>query len=143
MILYIHLISRQNIHYSCHQRASKETITSSRSDLQFDLSLQWKGLIVYKRSQFLKNWKMYALKNYFFSSRIMFVYFLLVLNLHPSFGCSSSEPAEYRVLRKTDSGNKQLIVAVDESAKLFCRTNVPWKKCIWKPPRNGVRQVMI
>lgn len=86
---------------------------------------------------------MYALKNYYFSSRFLFVYFLLALNLHPSFGCSSSEPAEYRVLKKTDSGGKQLIVAVDESAKLYCRTNVPWKKCIWKPPRNGVRQVRL
>jgi len=69
------------------------------------------------------------------------VYFLLILNLDSSYGCSSSEPAEYRVLKKTDSGGKQLIVAVDESAKLYCRTNVPWKKCIWKPPRNGVRQL--
>ena len=84
---------------------------------------------------------MYTLKNYFFARRGLFVYFLLILNLDPSFGCSSSEPAEYRVLKKTDSGGKQLIVAVDESAKLYCRTNVPWKKCIWKPPRNGVRQV--
>lgn len=85
--------------------------------------------------------KMYTLKDYFFASRILFVYFLLILNLGPTFGCSSSEPAEYRVLKKTDSGGKQLIVAVDESAKLYCRTNVPWKKCIWKPPRNGVREV--
>ena len=84
---------------------------------------------------------MYTLKNYFFARRGLFVYFLLILNLDQSFGCSSSEPAEYRVLKKTDSGGKQLIVAVDESAKLYCRTNVPWKKCIWKPPRNGVRQV--
>ena len=84
---------------------------------------------------------MYTLKNYFFARRGLFVYFLLILNLDPSFGCSSSEPAEYRVLKKTDSGGKQLIVAVDEGAKLYCRTNVPWKKCIWKPPRNGVRQV--
>ena len=86
---------------------------------------------------------MYTLKKYFFAPRSLFVYFLLILNLDSSYGCSSSEPAEYRVLKKTDSGGKQLIVAVDESAKLYCRTNVPWKKCIWKPPRNGVRQVIV
>ena len=71
----------------------------------------------------------------------IFVICTLVLNEHVAHGCSSSEPDQYRVLKKTDTGGKQLIVAVDETAKLFCRTNVPWKKCIWKPPRNGVRQV--
>jgi len=30
---------------------------------------------------------------------------------------------------------------VEEDARLFCKTNAPWKKCLWKPPRNGVRQV--
>ena len=73
----------------------------------------------------------------------IFVICTLVLNTEPvANGCSSSEPAQYRVLKKTDTGGKQLVVAVDENAKLFCRTNVPWKKCIWKPPRNGVRQVI-
>ena len=43
--------------------------------------------------------------------------------------------------RKTDSDGKQVVVGVEEDAKLFCRTNAPWKKCLWKPPRNGVRQV--
>ena len=66
---------------------------------------------------------------------------VLVLDWHLVLGCSSSEPDEYRVLRKTDSGGKQLVVAIEENAKLFCQTNVPWKKCIWKPPRNGVREV--
>lgn len=65
----------------------------------------------------------------------------LVLNEQVVNGCSSSEPATYRVLKKTDTGGKQLVVAVDENAKLFCRPNAPWKKCIWKPPRNGVRQL--
>ena len=56
--------------------------------------------------------------------------------------CSSSGQHElYRVVRKTDEGGKQLVVATDEDARLYCRTNVPWKKCWWKPPRNGVRQV--
>ena len=86
---------------------------------------------------------MYTNRNYFLSQCILFVHIALIFNWHVTLGCSSSEPAEYRVLRKTDSGGKQLIVAVDENAKLFCRTNVPWKKCIWKPPRNGVRQVKI
>ena len=57
-------------------------------------------------------------------------------------GCSSSsEHDQYRVVRKTDAGGKQLVVATEENAALFCQTNVPWKKCWWKPPRNGVRQV--
>jgi hypothetical protein len=43
--------------------------------------------------------------------------------------------------RKTDSDGKQVVVGVEEDARLFCRTNAPWKKCLWKPPRNGVRQV--
>ena len=56
--------------------------------------------------------------------------------------CSSSSQHElYRVVRKTDEGGKQLVVATDEDARLYCRTNVPWKKCWWKPPRNGVREV--
>jgi len=69
-------------------------------------------------------------------------------------GCSSSSPYDdYKVsvtsvvdmtlwvVRKTDEGNKQLVVATEENAQLFCQTNVPWKKCWWKPPRNGVRQL--
>ena len=84
---------------------------------------------------------MYRHGNYFFLQRILVLHIAFILNWHLILGCSSSEPAEYRILRKTDSGGKQVIVAVDENAKLFCRTNVPWKKCIWKPPRNGVRQV--
>merc|ERR1712004_328182 len=56
--------------------------------------------------------------------------------------CSSSSQHElYRVVRKTDEGGKQLVVATDEDARLYCRTNVPWKKCWWKPPRNGVREL--
>ena len=46
-------------------------------------------------------------------------------------------------MRKTDEGGKQLVVATDEDARLYCRTNVPWKKCWWKPPRNGVREVSL
>ena len=58
-------------------------------------------------------------------------------------GCSSSSPYDdYKVVRKTDAGGKQLVVATEENAQLFCQTNVPWKKCWWKPPRNGVRQVL-
>ena len=57
-------------------------------------------------------------------------------------GCSSSSPYDdYKVVRKTDEGGKQLVVATEENAQLFCQTNMPWKKCWWKPPRNGVRQV--
>ncbi len=56
--------------------------------------------------------------------------------------CSSSDEEEkYRVVRKTDSDGKQLVVAVGDSARLSCQTSVPWKTCMWKPPRNGVRQV--
>jgi len=56
--------------------------------------------------------------------------------------CSSSSQHElYKVVRKTDEGGKQLVVATDEDARLYCRTNVPWKKCWWKPPRNGVREL--
>jgi hypothetical protein len=59
-------------------------------------------------------------------------------------GCSGgSDHDEYRVIRKTDAGGKQLVVATEEDARLFCQTNVPWKKCWWKPPRNGVRQVYL
>jgi len=57
-------------------------------------------------------------------------------------GCSSSSPYDdYKIVRKTDAGGKQLVVATEENAQLFCQTNVPWKKCWWKPPRNGVRQL--
>lgn len=56
--------------------------------------------------------------------------------------CSSSSAAdEYRVIKKTDSDGKQVVVAIGDDAKLSCETNVPWKKCIWKPPRNGIRQL--
>ena len=55
---------------------------------------------------------------------------------------STTEVKLYKVVRKTDEGNKQLVVATEENAQLFCQTNVPWKKCWWKPPRNGVRQVI-
>ena len=84
---------------------------------------------------------MYTNRRYLLSQCILFVHIAVIFNWHITLGCSSSEPAEYRVLKKSDSGGKQLIVAVDENAKMFCRTNKPWKKCIWKPPRNGVRQV--
>ena len=84
---------------------------------------------------------MHTNKHFVFSHCILIFLMVLVLDWHLVLGCSSSEPDEYRVLRKTDSGGKQLVVAIEENAKLFCRTNVPWKKCIWKPPRNGVREV--
>ena len=45
------------------------------------------------------------------------------------------------MIRKSDSDGKQMVVAVGDDAKLSCETNVKWKKCLWKPPRNGVRQV--
>ena len=32
-------------------------------------------------------------------------------------------------------------MALGDDARLSCETNVEWKKCIWKPPRNGVREV--
>jgi len=54
---------------------------------------------------------------------------------------SSSSHDEYHIIRKTDSDGKQLVVAVDDNARLSCTTNVDWKRCFWKPPRNGVRQV--
>ena len=67
---------------------------------------------------------------------------LLLIVLDTAAGCSSSnEDERYRVLRKTDSDGKQLVVALGDNAKLFCHTSVPWKKCIWKPPRNGVKEV--
>ena len=56
--------------------------------------------------------------------------------------CSSSSQSEYdefKIMRKTEKN--QLVVGVDEDARLYCQTNVPWKKCVWKPPRNGVREV--
>uniref|UniRef100_A0A0K2T6R6 Ig-like domain-containing protein n=1 Tax=Lepeophtheirus salmonis TaxID=72036 RepID=A0A0K2T6R6_LEPSM len=48
---------------------------------------------------------------------------------------------EYRVIKKSDSDGKKLVVAIGEDAHLTCKTNAPWKKCVWKPPRNGVRQL--
>ena len=67
---------------------------------------------------------------------------LALLSAGPVAGCSSSsEDERYRVVRKTDSDGKQLVVALGDNAKLFCHTSVPWKKCIWKPPRNGVKEV--
>ncbi|TRY79127.1 hypothetical protein TCAL_12390 [Tigriopus californicus] len=57
-------------------------------------------------------------------------------------GCSrDSSDDEYRVVRRTDSDGKQLVVAVGDDARLSCQTNVPWKTCVWKPPRNGVREL--
>lgn len=56
--------------------------------------------------------------------------------------CSSSNADdEYRVIRKSDSDGKQLVIAVGDDARMSCQTNVPWKICIWKPPRNGVREL--
>ena len=70
------------------------------------------------------------------------VFFILLAVADPSSGCSSSDEEEkYRVIRKTDSDGKQLVVAVGDDARLSCQTSVPWKTCMWKPPRNGVRQV--
>ena len=67
---------------------------------------------------------------------------LLSILLDAAAGCaSSSEDERYRVVRKTDSDGKQLVVALGDNAKLFCHTSVPWKKCVWKPPRNGVKEV--
>ncbi len=66
----------------------------------------------------------------------------LILVTRGTTGCSSSSVYdEYKVVRKTDEGGKQLVIATDENAQMYCQTNVPWKKCWWKPPRNGVRQV--
>ena len=66
---------------------------------------------------------------------------LSIALLDTAAGCASSgEDERYRVLRKTDSDGKQLVVALGDNAKLFCHTSVPWKKCIWKPPRNGVKE---
>ena len=57
--------------------------------------------------------------------------------------CCSSSPEsefdEFKITRKTEKN--ALVVGVDEDARLYCQTNVPWKKCVWKPPRNGVREV--
>ena len=69
---------------------------------------------------------------------------LLSVLLDAAAGCaSSSEDERYRVVRKTDSDGKQLVVALGDNAKLFCHTSVPWKKCVWKPPRNGVKEVSV
>ena len=54
---------------------------------------------------------------------------------------SSSEHDEYRVIRKSDSDGKQMVIALGDDARMSCQTNVPWKRCVWKPPRNGVRDV--
>ena len=73
---------------------------------------------------------------------MMSLLWMLVLVLaNPALACSGGGDEKYRVIRKTDEGGKQLVVATEETARLFCQTNVPWKKCWWKPPRNGVRQV--
>ena len=78
------------------------------------------------------------------TSQAFLVICLLSLSATMVNACSSSGQDErYRVVRKTDEGGKQLVVATDEDARLYCRTNVPWKKCWWKPPRNGVREVKI
>ena len=71
------------------------------------------------------------------------VVWILLLNGSVCSACSGGDDDKYRIIRKTDEGGKQLVVATDEQAKLYCQTNVPWKKCWWKPPRNGVRQVSI
>ena len=66
---------------------------------------------------------------------------LLLAVVSVASGCSSSDNTydEFKIMRKTKEN--ELMVAVDEDAKLHCMTNVPWKKCVWKPPRNGVREV--
>ncbi len=69
---------------------------------------------------------------------------ILVIMAAVAEGCSSSnEYDEYRVVRKSDAGGKQINVAIDDDARLYCQTNYKWKRCIWKPPRNGVRQVIL
>ena len=61
---------------------------------------------------------------------------------HAAAACSSSSAHdEYRVVRKSDSDGKQLVVALGDDARLSCQTNFEWERCVWKPPRNGVRQV--
>jgi hypothetical protein len=45
------------------------------------------------------------------------------------------------VIHKTDSISQKLVVELGEDAQLYCRTNAPWKKCFWRPPRSGVKQV--
>jgi len=67
---------------------------------------------------------------------------MLLMSVKTTWACNGGgEHDLYRVVRKTDVGGKNLVVATEETAKLYCQTNVPWKKCFWKPPRNGVREV--
>jgi len=47
------------------------------------------------------------------------------------------------VIHKTDSDSEKLVVELGEDARLFCKTNFPWKKCFWRPPRSGVKQVQL
>ena len=75
-----------------------------------------------------------------FNSYCVLIIWILALAGSGS-ACSGGDEDKYRIVRKTDEGDKQLVVATEETAKMYCRTNVPWKKCWWKPPRNGVRQV--
>ena len=76
----------------------------------------------------------------YFNSYCVLIIWILALAGSGS-ACSGGDEDKYRIVRKTDEGDKQLVVATEETAKMYCRTNVPWKKCWWKPPRNGVRQV--
>ena len=76
----------------------------------------------------------------YFNSYCVLIIWILALAGSGS-ACSGGDEDRYRIVRKTDEGDKQLVVATEETAKMYCRTNVPWKKCWWKPPRNGVRQV--
>eukprot|EP00096_Caligus_rogercresseyi_P013233 TRINITY_DN590_c0_g2_i1.p1 TRINITY_DN590_c0_g2~~TRINITY_DN590_c0_g2_i1.p1 ORF type:complete len:178 (-),score=19.38 TRINITY_DN590_c0_g2_i1:275-808(-) len=72
------------------------------------------------------------------------LFFLLILLwMRACMACNSKGGTygDYRVTQKSDSNGKQVVVAMGENRKLSCQTNVPWKNCIWKPPRNGVRQL--
>ncbi|CAB4054362.1 unnamed protein product [Lepeophtheirus salmonis] len=70
---------------------------------------------------------------------LLAVFYCILLRL--SHGCSSKGGTygDYRVIKKSDSNGNKIVVALGEDTKLSCQTNAPWKNCIWKPPRNGVR----
>ncbi|XP_040569417.1 uncharacterized protein [Lepeophtheirus salmonis] len=72
---------------------------------------------------------------------LLAVFYCILLRL--SHGCSSKGGTygDYRVIKKSDSNGNKIVVALGEDTKLSCQTNAPWKNCIWKPPRNGVRQL--
>jgi len=73
---------------------------------------------------------------------LVVVWMMAFVGNNPASGCTSSDSSQYnghQIVRKTKEN--ELMVAVDEDAKLHCMTNSAWKKCVWKPPRNGVREL--